>query len=67
MGPSVKKKIDVVVQIDAKAYYECPYLSKPKAAAAVGAVNAYYRETGKNILLMTPGRVGTSSPELEFR
>ena len=64
MGTSVKKKIDVVVQIDPKAYYEYPYLSKPKAAAAVGAVNAYYRGTGKNVLLMTPGRVGTSSPEL---
>lgn len=64
VGSSEKVKIDVVVEIDAKAYYEYPYALKPQAAEAVGAVNAYYREKGKNLLLMTPGRVGTSSPEL---
>lgn len=64
MGTSVKVKIDVVVQIDARAYYEYPYVLKPQVAEAVGAINAYYRGKNKNILLMTPGRVGTSSPEL---
>ncbi len=64
VGSSEKVKIDVVVEIDAKAYYEYPYALKPQAAEAVGAVNAYYRGKGKNLLLMTPGRVGTSSPEL---
>ena len=64
VGSSEKVKIDVVVEIDAKAYYEYPYALKPRAAETVGAVNAYYRGKGKNLLLMTPGRVGTSSPEL---
>lgn len=64
MGSSVKEKIDVVVQIDARAYYEYPYALKPQAAEAVGQINAWYRGKGKQILLMTPGRVGTSSPEL---
>ncbi len=64
MGVSVKEKIDVVVQVDAKAYYEYLYALKFRAAEAVGAINAWYREKGKHILLMTPGRVGTSSPEL---
>lgn len=64
VGSSEKVKIDVVVEIDAKAYYEYPYALKPRAAETVGAVNAYHREKGKNLLLMTPGRVGTSSPEL---
>lgn len=64
MGSSVKEKIDVVVQIDARAYYEYPYALKPQAAEAVGAINNYYRGQKKHILLMTPGRVGTSSPEL---
>ncbi len=64
MGSSVKERIDVVIQIDAKAYYEYPYALKPGAAEAVGAINAWYRDKGKNILLMSPGRVGTSSPEL---
>ena len=31
---------------------------------AVEAVNDFYKGSGKNLLLMTPGRVGTSSPEL---
>ena len=64
VGSSEKVKIDVVVEIDAKAYYEYPYALKPRAAETVGAVNAYYRGKGKNLLLMTSGRVGTSSPEL---
>lgn len=64
VGSSEKKKIDVVVQIDAKAYYEYPYAQKPQVAQAVGKVNAWYRGKGKKLLLMTPGRVGTSSPEL---
>ncbi len=56
MGSSVKERIDVVIQINAKAYYEYPYALKPGAAEAVGAINAWYRDKGKNILLMTPGR-----------
>ncbi|MDM8124336.1 PEP/pyruvate-binding domain-containing protein [Mediterraneibacter glycyrrhizinilyticus] len=64
MGNSVKEKIDVVVQIDARAYYEYPYALKPQSAEAVGAINTYYKGKKKHILLMTPGRVGTSSPEL---
>ena len=64
MGNSVKEKIDVVVQIDARAYYEYPYALKPQVAEAVGAINTYYKGKKKHILLMTPGRVGTSSPEL---
>ena len=64
MGSSVKEKIDVVVQIDARAYYEYPYALKPQVAEAVGAINTYYKGKKKHILLMTPGRVGTSSPEL---
>lgn len=64
VGNSVKEKIDVVIQIEPKVYYEYPYGLKHQAAEAVGAINRYYRGKGKNILLMTPGRVGTSSPEL---
>lgn len=64
MGASGKRKIDVVVQIDPVCYYEYPYAKKYDAAAAVGKINRYYRGSGKNLLLMTPGRIGTSSPEL---
>lgn len=64
MGSSGKRKIDVVVQIDPVLYYEYPYIKKYDVAGAIEKVNQYYRDSGKNLLLMTPGRIGTSSPEL---
>ncbi len=64
MGNSRETKIDVVVQIDPIKYYEYPYHLKPQVAEALRRLNLYYRESGKHLMLMTPGRVGTSSPEL---
>ncbi len=64
MGMSGKRKIDVVVQIDPVLYYNYPYGKKYDIASAVGRINRYYRDSGKNLILMTPGRIGTSSPEL---
>ena len=43
---------------------EDPYQKKYEVVQAVEAVNDFYKGSGKNLLLMTPGRVGTSSPEL---
>ena len=64
MGTSKKRKVDVVVQIDPGKYGAYPYAQKHKVADAVGKINRYYSGSGKNLLLMTPGRIGTSSPEL---
>ncbi len=64
MGNSRETKIDVVVQIDPIGYYEYPYNLKPQVAEAVRRLNLHYRDSGKHLLLLTPGRVGTSSPEL---
>lgn len=64
MGMSGKRKIDVVVQIDPVLYYNYPYSLKYNVASAIGKVNRHYRGSGKKLLLMTPGRIGTSSPEL---
>ena len=64
MGQSMAKKIDVVIQVEPKEYYEFPYAQKPRVADAIGAVNKYYKGKEKNILLTVPGRIGTSSPEL---
>ena len=64
MGTSGKRKMDVIVQVDPVLYYQYPYHKKYDVAAAIGKVNHYYRQSGKNLLLMTPGRIGTSSPEL---
>ena len=64
MGMSSVTDIDVVIEIDAKEYYEFPYARKKMAATAVGLINRYYKGKGKKILLLAPGRLGTSSPEL---
>ena len=64
MGASGKRKIDVVVQIDPVLYYRYPYQQKYRTVQAIETINDFYKGTGKNLLLMTPGRVGTSSPEL---
>ena len=64
MGSSGKRKIDVIVQIDPVLYYQYPYNKKYDVAVAVEKINQHYRGSGKQMLLMTPGRIGTSSPEL---
>lgn len=64
MGTSGKRQMDVVVWIDPIRYYEYPYSRKYDVASAVGKVNRYYREKTGNLLLLAPGRIGTSSPEL---
>ena len=64
MGMSSVTDIDVVVEIDAKEYYEFPYARKKMAATAVGLINRYYKGKDKKLLLLAPGRLGTSSPEL---
>lgn len=64
MGNSSKIEIDVIIYIDAKEYAALPYNQKSTVSALTGKINDYYRESGKNIILITPGRIGTSSPEL---
>ncbi|MDO5541590.1 MAG: PEP/pyruvate-binding domain-containing protein [Eubacteriales bacterium] len=64
MGASGMRKIDVVIQIDPVKYYEYPYARKYDVSTAVGIINKYYKGSAKNIMLMSPGRIGTSSPEL---
>lgn len=64
MGPSGKRKIDAIVLVDPEGYYLYPYARKYDVATAVGKLNHLFREQGKKTLLLTPGRIGTSSPEL---
>ena len=64
MGFATSTPIDVVINIDALAYYEYPYSRKRLVANAVGLLNRALKDSGKKILLLAPGRLGTSSPEL---
>ena len=64
MGLSRLEKLDLIVFVDPVLYYNMPYKEKYKVAQAVGSVNWAMRKKGKKMLLLTPGRIGTSSPEL---
>jgi len=64
MGFSRKLALDLIVYIDAIAYYNMPYREKSKVTSALSAVNWACRGKDLKMLLLTPGRIGTSSPEL---
>ena len=64
MGLSRYEKLDVIVMIDPVGYYNMPYKDKYMVAQAVGKLNWAMRGKDKKMLLMSPGRIGTSSPEL---
>lgn len=64
MGISKASDIDIVVYVDPIKYYSMPYNDKSLVARLIGKINWHYRELNKNMMLIVPGRVGTSSPEL---
>jgi hypothetical protein len=64
MGLSRKVTLDMIVYVDPVKYYHLPYNDKTQVAALIGRINWQYRDSGKHMLLMVPGRIGTSSPEL---
>jgi hypothetical protein len=64
MGFSREYALDVVVYIDAVAYYTMPYKEKYSVRDALSAINWQCREKNLHLLLITPGRICTSSPEL---
>ena len=64
MGFSRRFSVDMIVYIDAIAYYEMPYADKFKVKAALSAINWALRGQNKQMILITPGRICTSSPEL---
>ena len=64
MGLSRQSKLDIIVYVDPIAYYNMPYADKYAVARLIGRVNWHYRDQEKHMLLIVPGRVGTSSPEL---
>ena len=64
MGFSRTYAVDYVVYIDPVNYYHMPYRDKYLVRDALSAVNWKLRGQGKRMLLLTPGRICTSSPEL---
>ncbi len=64
MGFSKAQELDIIVYVDPVKYYNMPYKEKNSVARLIGKINWHYRELQKHMMLMVPGRVGTSSPEL---
>lgn len=64
MGLSREVKLDRIVYVDPVKYYQLPYNEKAAIAALIGRINWKYRDTGTHMMLLVPGRIGTSSPEL---
>ena len=64
MGFSRKFDIDCIVYIDPVGYYKLPYKKKYDVKKALSDINWHFREKGKRMILLTPGRICTSSPEL---
>ena len=64
MGMSKAQKLDIIVYVDPVKYYNMPYKKKDLVAKLVGKINWHYRDMNKHMMLIVPGRVGTTSPEL---
>ena len=64
MGMCKANELDTVVYVDPINYYNMPYKDKPAVARLIGKLNWHYRDQGKHLMLIVPGRVGTTSPEL---
>ena len=64
MGMPRDIRLDYIIYIDPVAYYQLPYADKPAVARILAGINWKYRGMGKKLMLLTPGRIGTSSPEL---
>ena len=64
MGISKTSKLDIIVYVDPVKYYNMPYKEKHSVTNLIGRINWYYRDKNKHMMLIVPGRVGTSSPKL---
>lgn len=62
MGGNIHLPLDYAVFIRAREYLKLPEREKYSVARAVGRINTALK--GKNVLLMGPGRWGTSTPSL---
>ena len=64
MGFSRSFPVDVLVYIDAAAYCKMPSSEKYDVQSALSAINWKLRGKNKRMVLVAPGRICTSSPEL---
>lgn len=64
MRRSKTEKLEYIVRVDPQNYYDHPYAEKFQVARMISKINQYFEEEDKKAMLLVPGRIGTSSPEL---
>ena len=64
MGGPANIIVDYVVVVDPQKYCFADQVTKYSVARVIGQVNAFFRGKEKNVMLLGPGRWGTSSAEL---
>lgn len=64
MRRSKTEHLDLIVWVDPKSYYEYPHTKKVDVAQKIDDINQYFKAENRKMLLLVPGRIGTSSPEL---
>ena len=64
IGPSVAKKIDRIIYIVPSAYAKLNQSDKYSVARLLGKINQLEENKEKTIMLLGPGRWGTSTPSL---
>jgi len=62
MGGNIRLPIDYVVMVDTKAYLELSEQDKHLIARQIGRINAALK--GKNVMLLGPGRWGTTTSSI---
>lgn len=66
MGGSRHERLTKIICVNPMKYFHFPYARKHEIARALGTINAWFKEHGpdEKIMLLVPGRIGTSSPDL---
>jgi len=64
MGTSREEKVGLIAYVDPMGYYSLPYKTKPIVANIIEKINKLLLDSEGCRVLLTPGRIGTSSPEL---
>lgn len=64
MRRSKEDRIDYIVWVNPQTYYGYPYDQKTDVARLIGRINHHFEDMDKKLMLLVPGRIGTSSPEL---
>ena len=62
MGGAVKREIGKVIQVDPAGYFSLAYRQKYNIARIIGKLNQLLRQD-HSVMLLVPGRIGTTSPE----